>query len=145
MAYSGKYVPKNPSKYRGNINNIVWRSTWELKFLKYLDNNPLVIEFGSEEIVIPYVSPIDGKYHRYFVDFYFKVKTKDNIIKKYLIEIKPHNQTLEPRKPKRITESYVTSVKTYLVNHAKWKAAEAFAKKNDMTFMLITEKQLFGK
>lgn len=143
MAYSGKYTPKNKSKYRGNVNNIVWRSTWELKFLRYLDEHPDIIEFGSEEVVIPYVSPIDGKYHRYFVDFYFKVRTKDNIIKKYLIEIKPHSQTLEPKRPKRITESYVNNVKTYLVNSAKWNAAKKFAQTHDMTFLVITEKQLF--
>lgn len=143
MAYSGKYTPKNKSKYRGNINNIFWRSTWELKFLRYLDEHPDVIEFGSEEVVIPYVSPIDGKYHRYFVDFYFKVRTKDNNIKKYLIEIKPHCQTLEPKRPKRITESYVNNVKTYLVNSAKWNAAKKFAQTHDMTFLVITEKQLF--
>ena len=81
MAYSGRYNLKNKGKYKGDPNNIIWRSTWELKFLKYLDNHPNILEFSSEEHVVPYISPLDGKYHRYFVDFYLKVLTKEKEIK----------------------------------------------------------------
>lgn len=145
MAYSGRYRLKNPHKYKGNPNNVIWRSTWELKFLRYLDEHPNIIEFSSEEIVIPYLSPIDEKYHRYFVDFMFKVRTKDNKIKQYLVEIKPHCQTVEPKKPKRITESYINAVKTYLVNSAKWTAAKEWAAKHGIEFVVITEEHLFLK
>ena len=65
MSYSGKYVPRNPQKYRGDINNIIWRSTWELRLLKFMDENSSILEYGSEEIIVPYISPIDGKMHRY--------------------------------------------------------------------------------
>ena len=89
MIYKGKFYPRNPSKYKGDTTDIIYRSSWELKFMKYCDNNPNVLEWGSEEVVIPYRSPLDGKVHRYYVDFYIKVRTTKNEIKKYLIEIKP--------------------------------------------------------
>ncbi len=145
MAYSGKYTPKFPQKYKGDSSNIIWRSTWELRFLKYLDHNQSILEYGSEEVIVPYLSPIDNRIHRYFVDFYFKVRTKEGSLKKYLIEVKPYNQTIEPKRPKRITESYVSAVHTYLVNQAKWNAAKDFAKKYGMDFLVLTEKELFNK
>jgi trans-aconitate methyltransferase len=70
MAYSGKYRPISPQKYKGNPTEIYYRSLWELRFMKWCDENKKVLEWGSEEIVVPYRSPLDGKYHRYFVDFY---------------------------------------------------------------------------
>ena len=54
MAYKGKFHPKNPGKYRGNTSNIIYRSMWELRFMRYLDSHPHVIEWASEEIIIPY-------------------------------------------------------------------------------------------
>jgi hypothetical protein len=145
MAYSGRFTPKSPNKYKGDVTNIIWRSTWELRFLKYLDTNPAILEYGSEEVVVPFISPLDGKRHRYFVDFYFKVKTKEGLTKKYLVEVKPYSQTIEPKRPKRITESYMSSVYTYLVNQAKWKSAKEFAKNSGMEFIVLTEKELFNK
>jgi hypothetical protein len=145
MAYSGRFTPKSPNKYKGDVTNIIWRSTWELRFLKYLDTNPAILEYGSEEVVVPYISPLDGKRHRYFVDFYFKVKTKEGLTKKYLVEVKPYSQTIEPKRPKRITESYMSSVYTYLVDQAKWKSAKEFAKNSGMEFIVLTEKELFNK
>ena len=76
MSYKGKYRPSNPEKYRGDYTGIVYRSLWELKFMKYCDSNENILEWGSEEIVLPYVSPIDNRYHRYFPDFYIKVKER---------------------------------------------------------------------
>jgi len=145
MAYSGKFRPKNPHKYKGNINNIVWRSTWELKLLKYLDSNSSVKEYASEEIVIPYHSPIDNKMHKYYVDFYVVYETPDKTTKKYLVEVKPHIQTIEPKQPKRITESYNKSVMTYITNQCKWKAAKKFCEINGLEFLVLTEYHLFGK
>jgi len=144
-SYKGVFKPTNRSKYRGDINNIVWRSSWELRFLKYLDNNPAVLEYASEEIVIPYFSSVDNKLHRYYVDFYVKLKKSDEVIKEYLIEVKPYNQTIKPKVPRRITENYMKSVNTYLVNQAKWKAAEAFCQKNGLEFLVLTEYALFDK
>ena len=69
MAYKGKYRPTHPSKYRGKPTNIIYRSLWELKFMKYCDSNKNILEWGSEEVIVPYRSPIDNRYHRYFPDF----------------------------------------------------------------------------
>lgn len=96
MYYQGKFSPKNYKKYKGDPTNIIYRSSWELTFMKYCDSNPNVLEWGSEEIVIPYKSPLDNRYHRYFVDFYIKVQEKGGAIKKYLIEVKPKKQTVAP-------------------------------------------------
>ena len=101
MAYKGRYTPKNPKKYRGDYHNIIYRSLWERKFMVYCDNSDNILEWGSEEIIIPYLSPWDGKIHRYFPDFYIKVKQSSGGIKKFIIEVKPKNQT---RPPKPVTK-----------------------------------------
>ena len=144
MAYSGKYYPKNPKKYKGDINNIVWRSTWELKLLKFLDESDSVLEYGSEEIVIPYYSPVDGKPHRYFVDFYVNILDRNGISRKYIVEVKPYDQTIPPKTRSRVTRSYIKECQTYAVNQAKWEAARAFAKHNGIAFLVLTEKDLFN-
>lgn len=141
MAYSGKFVPKNTKKYKGNPMNIYYRSLWELKFMKWCDLNPNILEWGSEEYVIPYKSPLDGKYHRYFVDFYVKVRTKAGD-KKYLIEIKPEKQTKEPKVQQRKTKKYLTEVSTYIKNQAKWSAAKEYCADRQMEFLILTEKEL---
>lgn len=137
-SYKGKYQVKNSSKYKGNLKMITFRSSWELKFLKWCDENPDVISFSSEEIVIPYLSPMDNQYHRYFVDFWVKFKNGQQI----LIEIKPDTQTKPPKIPKKINESYMESLMTWEKNNAKWRAAMEYAKKNDMIFKVWTEKSL---
>mgnify|MGYP002642368914 FL=1 len=105
--------------------------------MKWCDVTPSVDEWGSEEIVIPYTSPVDGKRHRYFPDFYVKIGNK-----KYLVEVKPLKQTKEPKTQQRMTKRYINEVVTWSVNQAKWKAAEEFCKDNNWEFMLITEKEL---
>lgn len=132
--YQGKYKVKNPQKYAGDVTNVIYRSSWELKFLNWCDNNPHVLKFSSEEIIIPYVSPIDNRAHRYFVDFKIVLSTG----KTYLIEIKPASQTVPPtgtRKTKRLLQETAT----YLVNQAKWNAAERFAKTRGWEFKVLTE------
>ena len=133
----GKYIPRLPKKYKGDYRNIVYRSSWEYKFMQWCDNTSSVVEWGSEEIAIPYISPVDGKRHKYYPDFYVKVKNK-----KYMVEVKPNRQTKEPKTQKKLTKRYVTEVVTYSVNRAKWKAAEEFCKDYGWEFMLITEKEL---
>ena len=141
MAYSGKFKPKNPRKYKGDPTNIVWRSRWEVKFMSFLDNNTNVLEWSSEEHIIPYRSPLDGKVHRYFPDFYVKVKQVDGSIKESIIEIKPHHQTLEPKQNKN-KNKYLTEVKTYVINSTKWTAAEAYCNSRGWKFSVVTEKEL---
>ena len=108
----------------------------------WADKNARVVEWGSENVVIPYVSPIDEKIHRYFMDLYIKIK-ENNTIKKYLVEIKPDKQTRAPKASKKKKESTVIYEQaTWAVNQAKWEAAKQFAKKYNMDFIIITELDL---
>lgn len=143
MSYSGRYRPSNYSKYRGDHKNIIYRSLWELKFMRYCDINENILEWGSEEIWIPYVSPKDNRVHRYFPDFYVKARTRDGSIQKSLIEVKPLKQTKKPNmNPKRRTKSWLNEVVTYGVNQAKWKAAQEFCEDRLWDFKILTEKEL---
>lgn len=144
MSYKGKYQPSFPKKYKGDPTNIVYRSLWERKFMVYCDTNDNVLEWFSEEIAVPYRSPIDNKIHRYFPDFYIKVKESNGSIKKYIIEIKPKKQTVEPQVKKRKTKGYIYEVYEYAKNQAKWKAAEEFCKDRGYEFKILTEDNLFG-
>jgi len=134
----GKYTPENPKKYAGDIRNIVYRSGWERQFMIRLDRSPSVILWNSEGLVIPYLSPVDGRKHRYFPDFLVKVQTKA-VQKTFLLEIKPHAQT-QLRTPKRQTRKFLNEVATYAINRAKWEAAEEFCKDQGWQFQVITEK-----
>jgi len=138
----GKYRPINPQKYKGDVTNIIYRSSWERKFLQYCDMNENILEYSSEEIALPYRSPIDNRIHRYFPDFYIKVKESSGKIKKYIIEIKPKKQTIEPQVKKRKTKSYIYEVYEYAKNQAKWKAAEEFCKDRLWEFKVLTEEDL---
>lgn len=141
----GKYKPLNPRKYLGDPTNIIYRSSWERKCMAYFDKNSDILKWGSEEIIVPYKSPLDGRYHRYFVDFIIKARTKDNKIQTTLIEVKPERQTKPPEKKSRVTKRYITEVTTYLVNEAKWIAAQEYCKDRGWNFQIITEKELHIK
>ena len=125
----------------GDPNNIVYRSSWERRLMKFLDENPSVLKWGSEEAVIPYISPVDNKIHRYFTDAYAKIKTKTGI-KTYLIEVKPKHQTLPPAQQQRKTKKYINEVVTYGVNQAKWKAATEYCLDRGWEFKILTEDHL---
>ena len=142
MSYKGKYQPSFPKKYKGNPTNIVYRSLWERTFMKYCDTNENILEWFSEEIAVPYRSPIDNKIHRYFPDFYIKVKESNGSIKKYIIEIKPKKQTVEPIPQKRKTRGYIYEVYEYAKNQAKWKAAEEWCADRGYEFKVLTEDDL---
>ena len=142
MAYRGRYIPTYPKKYKGDPSNIIYRSLWERKFMVYCDRNEKILEWGSEEFFIPYRSPLDGKIHRYFPDFYVKVRTNQNTIKKWVVEVKPKAQTRPPRTPKRKTKKYITEVRNWAINDAKWKNAIEFCNDRNMEFIIITEDEL---
>jgi len=139
--YKGRFKPKNPKKYNGDANNIIYRSTWEVRVMKWLDEHPSVIWWASEEIHIPYKSPLDNKMHRYFPDFITKMKQKDGSVMTYIIEVKPFNQTKQPVQKNR-TKKYLREAATYLVNQEKWKAADIFCQEHGWKFMIMTEKEL---
>ena len=143
MAYSGLYKPVNPKKYRGNPTRIIYRSMWEKKFMIFCDHTSTIVEWGSEEIIIPYRSPIDGRVHRYYPDFYIKILTKSGKYEKYVIEVKPKKQTQKPNeKPKRKTAAWKREVLTWIKNRAKWDAAEDFCEDRQMKFKILTEDHL---
>lgn len=139
----GKFKPKNPSKYLGDCTNIIYRSSYELKFMQYCDLSENIMAYQSEEFFIPYISPIDGKCHRYFPDFFIKYKDKTGKFRKAIIEIKPEKDLKEPEKnPKRKTKSWAYQVKTWAVNQQKWNAARKYCEERDYEFKIFTEKTL---
>lgn len=134
-----KFIPKNPSKYVGDVKQIVARSNLEFRYFSFCDNNPQIKKWNSEGVVIPYISPLDNKPHRYYVDLY----VENSNGKKFLVEIKPKSQTTKPRNSaKKKQKTLINEVATFAVNDAKWKYAEAFAKKNGMEFIIVTEKDI---
>jgi len=136
------YKPEYPKKYKGDVNNIICRSSWERRFCKWCDLNENIISWGSEEFWIPYLSPVDNRVHRYFPDFIIKVKEQSGDIKTYVIEVKPKRQTIPPKQKSRVTKSFLYEAKTYAVNQAKWKAADEWCKDRLLEFKLITEDEL---
>ena len=142
MSYKGKYYPSFPREYKGDPTNIIYRSLWERKFMVYCDKNQNILEWASEEIAIPYRSPIDNRVHRYFPDFYMKVKETNGRIKNYVIEVKPAKQTKPPVKPKRQTKGYIREAYEYAKNQAKWKMAKEFCADRKWEFKVVTEKEL---
>jgi hypothetical protein len=142
MSYKGKYKPSYPKKYKGDPTNIIYRSLWERRFMVYCDTNERILEWGSEEVFVWYKSPIDGKAHRYFPDFYIKVQEATGSIKKYLIEIKPQRQTVPPTKPQRQTKKYISEVYEYAKNQSKWEAAREWCADRGYEFKVITENEL---
>tara|TARA_B100000287_G_scaffold400920_1_gene420532 strand:- start:259 stop:693 length:435 start_codon:yes stop_codon:yes gene_type:complete len=142
MSYKGKFRPKNYKKYKGDFREVIYRSSWELKFMQYCDTNRSIVKWSSEEIVIPYRSPVDNRIHRYFPDFYVKYKDVKGNFQEKVIEIKPAKQVREPKMQKRRTKKYVSEVFTYATNQAKWQAAEDFCKDRKWQFQILTEKEL---
>ncbi len=142
MAYKGKYKVRCPYKYKGDPTKVIYRSLWELKFMRYCDSNINILEWGSEEMYVWYRSPVDNRPHRYFPDFYIKAKESNGQIKKYIIEVKPKKQTAPPVKPKRQTKGYLREAFEYARNQAKWKAANEWCVDRGFEFKVLTEKEL---
>ena len=136
MIYKGFFRPRNISKYKGDHRKIIYRSKLELIFMKYCDGKDNVLKWSSEEIVIPYRSPIDGKVHRYFPDFWVKTTQGET-----LIEIKPKIQT-KPPKLKSNKRRYIREVRTWGVNEAKWNAAIAYCENRGWNWKILTEVDL---
>lgn len=135
----GIFVPKNKEKFLGD--KAMYRSSLELRFMKFCDINPNIIQWSSEQVIIPYVNPLDGKVHRYFVDNFVTIKEGD-VIKKYLVEIKPSNQLLPPKTKYRKKSNLIYEQTMYITNQAKWKFAREWCCKKGYEFIIITEKHL---
>lgn len=142
MAYKGKYKPSYPNKYSGNPSNIIYRSLWERKYMKYLDTNENILLWSSEEFFIPYRSPIDGRIHKYFPDFMVKEQTSSGKIINYVVEIKPKRQCRAPKKPNNITKGYIFEAKEYAKNQSKWAVAKEWCADRGYEFKILTEEDL---
>jgi len=140
----GKFTPTNPQKYLGDIDAITYRSGWERQYMVYCDTNPAIIQWNSEGVKIPYRSPLDdpsaNKIRTYWIDFYIKYKDNTGNVAQALIEIKPHAESIEPKRGKKRQRTYLREVTTYIRNQAKWKYARAFAAKHGLKFVVVTEK-----
>ncbi len=133
----GTYTPRHPEKYVGKVDQIYYRSSWELSLNKFLDNNPNVLQWNSEEIAIPYRHPFKNKVANYYPDYWVKYKTKDGTIKTEIIEVKPKNQVNRPKRGNKYDKM------RWIVNMEKWKAAKMFCDHNNIDFRILTEQSLF--
>ena len=143
MSYKGKYKPEYPKKYKGDPTNIIYRSLWERKFMRYCDLNESVYQWQSEEIIIPYKSPIDNRIHRYFPDFFIKYTDRNGKKRSVVIEVKPKRQLKMPDKnPRKRTKAWGHDVHNWVINQAKWKAAEEYCADRQYEFKIMTEDDL---
>ena len=142
MTYKGRYTVKNPKKYVGDINKVISRSSWELRCMNYFDQNENVLKWSSEELAIPYISPIDKRWHRYYPDFVIQMLDEQNRVKTVMIEVKPHKQTKPPAPRKRTTKRYIQEVKDWGINTSKWKAAQEYCADRKWEFKILTENEL---
>jgi hypothetical protein len=138
----GLYTPKNLEKYIGDINQIVYRSSWELRIFRWCDSSENILEWSSEPFPIKYFDHSTNKMRRYFPDLFVKIRNKQGIITNYLLEVKPEKQTKPPKPRSRKTKTYLNEMTTYQKNISKWTQAEEFCKQNNMIFKLVTEKEL---
>ena len=135
MARTGFYELKNPHKYLGVNRKLKYRSMWERNIMKWCDMEHNIVRWSYEQIIIPYKSPIDKRNHKYYPDFYIE-RSNEKGIEKFLLEVKPQNQVINPAKK---TKATIYEMKTYAVNEAKWIAALRYCKKRNLTFKIITE------
>tara|TARA_X000001382_G_C3139777_1_gene169167 strand:+ start:557 stop:1027 length:471 start_codon:yes stop_codon:yes gene_type:complete len=139
----GVYRPIYRQKFKGK-KYPVYRSSWELHFFRWCDYNNKVLEWTSEGIVVPYISPLDTKTHRYFVDNSLVLNQQGKYVK-YLVEIKPYSQTLKPvMRGRKKQSTFLHEQATYDVNQAKWKAANQWAVAHGYKFLILTENELFS-
>jgi hypothetical protein len=132
----GNYVILNRDKYAGN-GTPRYRSGWELSFMKFCDTNDHVLQWASESIAIPYRHPITGKMTQYIPDFLITYRNRDNTVRAELIEIKPKSQSVIESKMNSRDRAVVA------INYAKWDAATKWARKNGLSFRVITESDMF--
>jgi hypothetical protein len=145
--YHGLYEVENKDKYIGNTNP-KYRSSWEAIFCYFLDHSKSVVKWGYECVNIRYYSPIDKKLHRYFIDFYFESINKHGKLEKYLVEVKPSEQTKPPKRPKnknkKRNKRYLAEMETFIINKCKWKSAMKFCAARGIKWKIITEHEIFA-
>lgn len=136
MAYKTRFTPKNIKKYIGDASKIVCRSLWERNVCKFCDETTSIIKWSFEEVIVPYINPLDKKFHNYYPDFIIQFKVNEET-KTWMVEVKPKKQTY-------LKENASKKEKiAWIINSAKWEAAKKYCEKNNMEFKIITEKEIF--
>lgn len=138
QTYKGKYRVKNPAKYAGDPDTVTYRSSWELAAMNWADRNPAVLEWSSEEVVIPYICATDLRPHRYFLDLRLKMENGET----YLVEIKPSKETKPPSRKGKKRAKFLEETATFAKNSSKWAAARKFAERNGWKFVIWDENTL---
>lgn len=137
--YKGQFTNfTNPKKYLGDIENCIYRSSWERNAFRWCDLNEDIVEWASEELSLYYTNPITGRKHKYYPDLFIVMQDGTKVV----VEIKPKNQTMRPETPVRKTKRFVEATQTYITNLAKWEAAEKVCAKNNFKFQIWTEETL---
>ncbi len=139
----GYFKPRHPEKYLGDLNNIVYRSSWELSFMNFLDGNICVEKWGSEIIAIPYRKPTTGRIHKYYPDFWVKYRKNGKTIQE-VIEVKPYRETKAPKTTGKNKKTQLYESITWSINKAKWRSAKLFCDKYGLNWRILTEKELFS-
>ena len=139
----GKFRPRNPEKYKGNVGDIFYRSSWEKNFMEWCDKNKAVLLWQSEEKRIRYYDPVKKRNRTYYPDFLVKYINKDGRVLTEMVEVKPIRQVKGPNpNPKKKTKSWMNQVNTYITNQCKWKAAEEYCQEQGWEFRLLTEQNI---
>jgi len=141
----GVFVPKNPQKYKGNVNNIIYRSSWEQIAFRFCDQTTDVIWWQSEETVIEYISPVDNNSHRYYMDITMCVRQASGKEQVFMVEIKPKEQTVFPQRKRKKELTFLKEVETYSINAAKWNAAKKVCERHGYKFLIWTQDHLLPK
>lgn len=141
----GYYKPHRTEKYVGQL-PIIYRSSWERKFMIWCDTNQLVLSWSSEPVEIPYWSSFHKKQRTYNPDFYIKVLKEDGTIDQLIVEIKPEAQIRKPEPPavnsRKAVQNYQFLAEQYVTNRDKYLAAQQYATERNCRFVIMTEKTL---
>jgi len=162
----GYYKVQHPEKYIGDPTLIIYRSSWELSFLRWCDFSPSIIRFSSEPTKIPYYdrvskleeckrqgldpnNPKNWVIKNYNIDFWIEIRKDENTTERIIVEIKPSNKLKKPIPPGenaslKEQRRFNIDAKEFLINEAKFESANAFAKKHNMRFCVFTENSLSG-
>jgi len=144
----GEYIVENRSKYIGD-KNPAYKSSFEKRFCYFMDHNPKILKWAYEPFEIKYLNIVDKRIHRYFPDFYFEEIDNNQKHRKFLIEVKPSDQTIPPKQPKirnsKAYKRYMYEAYEFAKNQCKWAAAKKFCQEKGIEFQIITEKSLFNR
>jgi hypothetical protein len=139
----GKYEVVNRDKYKGDPDKVKFRSSYEAHCYAWADRTESVLSWAVETIVVPYIDPVTNKKRRYIVDMWMEYKDRNGDVKIELIEIKPKNQCVAPKRGGKRKDVFENEIATYMTNQAKWQYADQYARERGWGFRVITEDSIF--